>query len=78
MAYEVYRTSRRAKIRWNGKEYERVVYEFMDDEVNWWRDCVRLGGMSLYAPNAFVPLDTFEDYRVFEHATVMPGRWMPR
>jgi hypothetical protein len=78
MDTKVYMTSRRAKIRWNGKEYERVVYEFMDDESRWWRDCVRLGGMSLYTPNAFVPLDTFDEYRVFEEAVMMPGRWVPR
>lgn len=72
----VRRTTRVATIRWNGKRYRRRVYEFIDPDTRWWRDTVRLGAMSMWNSDSFVPLDTFDEYEVFEEAIGMPGKWM--
>lgn len=72
---QLHRTTRKARIRFGGSTYRRVVYEFLDDETKWWRECVKLGSMSAYNPECYVPLDTFDDYTVIEEACGMPGRW---
>lgn len=75
--YKLSKTTRKARIKRDGKWYERVIYEFLDEDTGWWRDCVKLGSMSAYNPECYVPLDTFEDdeYRVIELASGTPGRW---
>lgn len=75
---EIYKTSHKAKIRFNGRTYTRRVYEFLDDDTKWWRDCVKQGAMCGCDPNAFIVLDSFEDVTVIEEAIGMPGKWMPR
>jgi hypothetical protein len=75
MRATVRRTTRKVSIRFGGKTYRRRVYEFLDEEIGWWRDCVKLGSMSVYNPDCYVPLDTFEEYSTTEEAACIPGRW---
>lgn len=75
---KIYKTSRKAKIRFNGRTYTRRIYEFLDDDTRWWRDCIRQGSMCGYDPNTLIVLDAFEDVTIIEEAIGMPGKWMPR
>ena len=69
------RTTRVAYIKFGGKRYKRVVYEFIDPETGWWRDCVRIASMGSN-PDSYCPLDRFHDVKVIEMASGMPGQWM--
>ena len=64
---ELHKTTRKAVIKFGGKRYERRIYEFIDPVAKWWRDAVKLGSMGS-DPQAYVPLDTFDDYKVIELA----------
>lgn len=75
MICKTHKTTRKARIRWNGKTYTRRIYEFLDPDTKWWRDCVKLGSMSLYNGNSLCPLDSFDDVTVCEEGAYMPGRW---
>lgn len=74
---QLYKTSRKARIKFGGKTYTRCIYEGYDTNAGWWRDYVRLGSMSC-SPNALVALDTFNDYTVRDEGSYMPGTWATR
>lgn len=74
---QLYKTSRKAKIKFGGKTYTRTVYEGYDPAVNWWNDFVRLGSIG-DNPRAFVALDSFENYTTRDEGTYMPGTWATR
>lgn len=73
---KLYKTSRKARIRFNGRTYTRRIYEFIDGDTGWWRECVKQGAMCGCDPNAFIVLDHFDNVTVTEEASGMPGRWM--
>ena len=72
---ELHKTSKVARIKWNGKTLRRIVYEFYDDEKHWWSECVRLGSMSQYNPNAYIPLDHFDEYTIRDEGAYIPGTY---
>lgn len=75
MRYQVRKTSKMAWIRFNGKTYKRRVYEFLDPDTRWWRECVKQGSMCGSDPNAFIVLDFFENGYVRDEGAYMPGTW---
>ena len=74
---DMYKTSKKARIKFGGKTYKRCIYEGYDTSIGWWREYVHLGSMG-YEPNAFVALDTFDDYTIRDEGAYFPGTWSIR
>ena len=61
-------TSCKASFVHHGKRYTRKVYEFLDPDTGWWRECIKLR-------EGYIPLDYFEDVTIRDEGAYMPGTW---